>query len=89
MSKLRKIKIDDQAYLYGIKKGFDHEARNELVSFRGYLDGFKTSPFVVEFNGAQNPRIIGVYIHFEGTTNAYEPNVAEKFIRFEIGRAHV
>jgi hypothetical protein len=84
MGKLRKIHINGSDYLYGVKKDFDIGARNEQVTFRAYLDGYNVSPFVLEFNGAENPRIIGVYLHLQGTVNAFEPGVARKLIEYAL-----
>ncbi|NDV60487.1 hypothetical protein [Bacteroides sp. 519] len=96
MSKLRKITIDGDEYLYGITTQYHKENQTSTLTIRIFLNGEKKTPLIIKFLTLDNyflgnPLNSGVKL-FHKTMNSNEtininhPGLIRKFI--ELGIKH-
>lgn len=61
--KLRKITVEDNVYLYGIKGSVDFSSREGTLTIRIFLKDYKQTPLIVDFVTWDDP-IIGHPLNF-------------------------
>ena len=82
MGKLRKIVIDDSNYLWGIKTTYNLEDLTALVTFKAFLDGYKSTPMIVEFHGPEDPRINSTFTADINGINLNKPGFCRQLIKY-------